>query len=120
MLALSTLARCRLHSVLQQGAALRTPVAQPCRWMSSKILPPLTGLSGRNPNPPGHMPRAERITMQHVGHSFMVHNGKAYKQVKCTTQMVDHKFGEFVLTRNKPPAFDKLKAKQMASKQKMR
>ena len=41
--------------------------------------------------------------MEHIGQSFLVHSGRDYKRVKVTMQMVDHKFGEFVLTRKKPP-----------------
>ena len=58
------------------------------------------------------MPCAERITIEHVGHSFMVHSGKDYKRVKVTLQMVDHKFGEFVATRKRPPPPKDKKGKQ--------
>ena len=46
----------------------------------------------------GYMPRAEEIKEEHIGGTFLVHSGKDYKKVKVTTQMVMHKFGEFVLT----------------------
>ena len=53
--------------------------------------------------PPGYMPRAEPITEQHVGGTFLVHSGKEHKRVKVTAQMVMHKFGEFVPTRKRRP-----------------
>jgi small subunit ribosomal protein S19 len=43
--------------------------------------------------------RSCTIVPEFVGHTFMVHNGKAHVKVYVTEDMVGHKLGEFVLTR---------------------
>ncbi|MDO4587472.1 MAG: 30S ribosomal protein S19 [Planctomycetia bacterium] len=43
--------------------------------------------------------RACTIIPEFVGHTFMVHNGKAFVKVFVTEEMVGHKLGEFSLTR---------------------
>ncbi|MEM1211928.1 MAG: 30S ribosomal protein S19 [Planctomycetota bacterium] len=43
--------------------------------------------------------RACTIVPEFVGHTFLVHNGKAHLQVFVTEDMVGHKLGEFALTR---------------------
>lgn len=43
--------------------------------------------------------RACMIVPEFVGHTFMVHNGKAFIKVFVTEDMVGHKLGEFSLTR---------------------
>ena len=44
--------------------------------------------------------RACTIIPEFVNHTFMVHNGKEFKKVFVTENMVGHKLGEFSLTRN--------------------
>ena len=66
------------------------------------------------PPPPGTMPRAERILVDHIGQTFLVHSGRNFKRVKVTMQMVDHKFGEFVPTRKRRPP--PVKKKQAAKR----
>ena len=39
------------------------------------------------------------IVPEFVGHTFMVHNGKAFIRVYVTEDMVGHKLGEFSPTR---------------------
>ncbi len=39
------------------------------------------------------------IVPEFVGHTFMVHNGKAFIRVYVTEDMVGHKLGEFAPTR---------------------
>jgi small subunit ribosomal protein S19 len=39
------------------------------------------------------------IVPDFVGHTFNVHNGKAFINVFVTENMVGHKLGEFALTR---------------------
>jgi len=39
------------------------------------------------------------IVPEFVGHTFMVHNGKAHVKVLVTEEMVGHKLGEFAPTR---------------------
>ena len=43
--------------------------------------------------------RACMIVPEFVGHTFLVHNGKAFLKVFVTEEMVGHKLGEFSLTR---------------------
>lgn len=43
--------------------------------------------------------RACTIVPEFVGHTFLVHNGKAFLNVFVTEDMVGHKLGEFSLTR---------------------
>ena len=40
------------------------------------------------------------IVPEFVGHTFLVHNGKEFKSVFVTEDMVGHKLGEFSLTRS--------------------
>ena len=44
--------------------------------------------------------RACTIIPEFVGHTFLVHNGKAHLKVLVTEDMVGHKLGEFSPTRN--------------------
>ena len=44
--------------------------------------------------------RACTIVPEFVGHTFLVHNGKAFPSVFVTEDMVGHKLGEFSLTRS--------------------
>jgi small subunit ribosomal protein S19 len=44
--------------------------------------------------------RASQIPPEFVGYTFMVHNGKVFKEVFVTEDMVGHRLGEFSLTRN--------------------
>ena len=43
--------------------------------------------------------RACTITPDFVGHTFMVHNGRAHVKCYVTEDMVGHKLGEFAPTR---------------------
>ena len=43
--------------------------------------------------------RRSTITPDFIGHSFNVHNGKAFVAVYVTENMVGHKLGEFAPTR---------------------
>ena len=43
--------------------------------------------------------RACTIVPEFVGHTFMVHNGKAHLKVFVTEEMVGHRLGEFAPTR---------------------
>ncbi len=43
--------------------------------------------------------RACTIVPEFVGHTFQVHNGRAFIDVFVTEEMVGHKLGEFSLTR---------------------
>ncbi len=43
--------------------------------------------------------RASTISPEFVGHTFLVHNGRAHLSVYVTEDMVGHKLGEFAPTR---------------------
>jgi small subunit ribosomal protein S19 len=43
--------------------------------------------------------RRSTITPEFIGHTFLVHNGKAFTSVFVTENMVGHKLGEFVSTK---------------------
>ena len=43
--------------------------------------------------------RASMSAPEFVGHTFLVHNGKAFLKVFVTEEMVGHRLGEFALTR---------------------
>jgi small subunit ribosomal protein S19 len=43
--------------------------------------------------------RSSTIAPEFIGHTFLVHNGRAHINVYVTEEMVGHKLGEFSLTR---------------------
>jgi small subunit ribosomal protein S19 len=43
--------------------------------------------------------RASQISPDFVGHTFLVHNGKVFKEVFINEAMVGHRLGEFSPTR---------------------
>jgi small subunit ribosomal protein S19 len=43
--------------------------------------------------------RDSQIPPEFVGHTFLVHNGKDFKEVFVNEAMVGHRLGEFSLTR---------------------
>jgi small subunit ribosomal protein S19 len=43
--------------------------------------------------------RASQISPDFVGHTFLVHNGKVFKEVFISEAMVGHRLGEFSPTR---------------------
>lgn len=43
--------------------------------------------------------RASQIPPEFVGHIFLVHNGRIFKEVFITEEMVGHRLGEFSPTR---------------------
>jgi small subunit ribosomal protein S19 len=50
-------------------------------------------------NPIKTWARASQIPPEFVGHTFLVHNGKIFKEVFVTEGMVGHRLGEFSPTR---------------------
>jgi len=44
--------------------------------------------------------RASQVAPDFVGHTFLIHNGKVFKEVYVTEAMVGHRLGEFSPTRN--------------------
>ena len=55
--------------------------------------------SGGSKKPIQTWSRRSTITPDFIGHTFNVHNGKAFVSVYVTENMVGHKLGEFSLTR---------------------
>ena len=53
----------------------------------------------RAKNPIKTWSRSSTIVPDFVGHTFEVHNGKEFKRVFVTEDMVGHKLGEFSFTR---------------------
>ena len=53
----------------------------------------------RSKSPVKTWSRATTIIPDFVGHTFEVHNGKDFKRVFVTEDMVGHKLGEFSFTR---------------------
>ena len=43
--------------------------------------------------------RSSTIVPAFIGQTFQVHNGKNYREILVTKEMLDHKFGEFFATR---------------------
>jgi small subunit ribosomal protein S19 len=56
-------------------------------------------ISTKNKKPIQTWSRRSTITPDFIGHTFNVHNGKAFTPVYVTDNMVGHKLGEFALTR---------------------
>ena len=44
--------------------------------------------------------RSSQIPPEFVGYTFLVHNGKVFKEVFITEDMVGHRLGEYSITRN--------------------
>lgn len=43
--------------------------------------------------------RSSQIAPEFVGHTFLIHNGKIFKELYVTEAMVGHRLGEFAPTR---------------------
>jgi small subunit ribosomal protein S19 len=50
-------------------------------------------------NPIKTWARSSTIAPEFIGHTFLVHNGRAHITVYITEEMVGHKLGEFAPTR---------------------
>ncbi len=62
-----------LNKVLKQKSGAKAPIKT---WARHSTIPP-----------------------EFVGHTFLVHNGKTFKEVFVSEAMVGHKLGEFAPTR---------------------
>ena len=69
-------------------------------YVDEKLLMKIDRLnvSGRK-DPIKTWARASTISPDFVGHTFLVHNGRAHINVYVTEEMVGHKLGEFSPTR---------------------
>ncbi|MBI4034977.1 MAG: 30S ribosomal protein S19 [Candidatus Chisholmbacteria bacterium] len=54
---------------------------------------------GLNKEPIKTWARGSQIPPEFVGHTFLVHNGKIFKEVFVNEAMVGHRLGEFSATR---------------------
>jgi len=60
--------------------------------------------------------RGSMITPQFVGLRVEIHNGKDYIPLLVREKMIGHKFGEFSLTRKRPPILEKPSGPIVAAK----
>ena len=68
-------------------------------YVDAKLLKKVLAMGAGEGQPIKTWARASTITPEFVGKTFMVHNGKDFKKVYVTENMVGHKLGEFSLTR---------------------
>lgn len=69
-------------------------------FVDAKLLLKVEGLNATDRKEPiKTWSRRSTITPEFVGHTFLVHNGRAFLNVYVTEDMVGHKLGEFALTR---------------------
>ena len=70
-------------------------------FIASKLIQKIQRLNIKNvKNTIKTWSRASTILPEMVGHTIAVHNGKQHFPVFISDQMVGHKLGEFVPTRN--------------------
>jgi small subunit ribosomal protein S19 len=70
-------------------------------FVAEHLLRKVNELNARRlKNPVKTWSRASTIVPDFVGHTFEVHNGKEFKKVFVTEDMVGHKLGEFSFTRS--------------------
>ena len=43
--------------------------------------------------------RSDQITFKHLESTFNIHNGKSFVSITVNSDMIGHKFGEFISTR---------------------
>ena len=69
-------------------------------FVDAKLLSKVQKLNDSNKKDPiKTWARACTIVPEFVGHTFLVHNGKAHIRVYVTEDMIEHKLGEFAPTR---------------------
>jgi small subunit ribosomal protein S19 len=69
-------------------------------FVSEKLMKKVTALNKKGTKEPIQTwSRASLILPEFVGHTFMVHNGRAFLKVYVTEDMVGHRLGEFSPTR---------------------
>jgi len=69
-------------------------------YVDAKLLKKIDRLDSENKKQPiKTWARRSTIAPEFVGHTFLVHNGRAHISVYVTEEMVGHKLGEFALTR---------------------
>ncbi len=69
-------------------------------FVDAKLLQKVERMSGATRKEPiKTWCRRSTISPEFVGHTFLVHNGRAHINVYVTEEMVGHKLGEFAPTR---------------------
>lgn len=69
-------------------------------YVDAKLLKRVERLdAARKKDPIKTWARRSTIPPEFVGHTFLVHNGRAHLSVYVTEEMVGHKLGEFSQTR---------------------
>ena len=69
-------------------------------YVDPKLYKKVTSMSADDSTPIKTWSRACTIIPEFVSKTFLVHNGKDFKKVFVTENMVGHKLGEFSPTRN--------------------
>ena len=68
-------------------------------FVDDHLMKKVEALKGGEKKPIKTWSRRSMIIPEFVGHTFLVHNGKAHLPVFVTENMVGHRLGEFALTR---------------------
>jgi small subunit ribosomal protein S19 len=69
-------------------------------YVDAKLLKKVERLeNARRKEPIKTWARRSTIAPEFIGHTFLVHNGRAHVNVYVTEEMVGHKLGEFAFTR---------------------
>ena len=69
-------------------------------YVDGKLLKKVERLElARRKEPIKTWARRSTIAPEFIGHTFLVHNGRAHINVYVTEEMVGHKLGEFAFTR---------------------
>jgi small subunit ribosomal protein S19 len=68
-------------------------------YVDPKLIRKVESMGLANRDPIKTWRRACTIVPEFVGHTFLVHNGRAHVKVFVTEDMVGHKLGEFAPTR---------------------
>lgn len=70
-------------------------------YVAEKLMIKIERLKAANKKEPiKTWARSSQIPPEFVGYTFLVHNGKVFKEVFITEDMVGHRLGEYSLTRN--------------------
>jgi small subunit ribosomal protein S19 len=77
------------------------------RWKGVYVKPE----QSKKPNTFSRVPRSSTIIPKFSGQTFKVHNGKSFREITITKEMLGYKFGEFSKTRS-DFAFKKKKKKK--------
>jgi len=68
-------------------------------YVDAKLLTKVLNMNPDDRRPIKTWARACTVVPEFVSHTFLVHNGKDFKKVFVTENMVGHKLGEFSPTR---------------------